>query len=203
MTLERVTQLPVLPLRSADSNKGTYGRVLIVAGSRGMSGAAVLCGTAALRSGAGLVRVALPREILPIVAAGSPCCMTIPLPQDDDGILAAEASEALLPLARAHTVTAFGHGLGRSQAIGALLAALLTQTQTPLVLDADGLNALPPHLGLLRFRAAPLILTPHPGEFGRLVNLDTAAVQARRQELAVNFAQEHGVVLVLKGHGSI
>jgi ADP-dependent NAD(P)H-hydrate dehydratase len=203
MTPEVVTRLPVLPPRAADSNKGNFGRVLVVAGSRGMSGAAVLCGSAALRGGAGLVRVALPQEILPIVAAGNPCYMTAPLPQDEHGGLAEAARDDLLSLARANGVTAFGPGLGRGPVIGPLLEALLTQTPTPLVLDADGLNALPPHLGLLRFRAAPLILTPHPGEFGRLIGREIADVQARRQELAVGFAAEHGVVLVLKGHGTV
>src|SRR5262245_19755077 len=100
MTLDVVTRLPVLPPRAADSNKGTFGRVLVVAGSRGMSGAAVLCGSAALRSGAGLVRVALPQDILPIVAAGNPCYMTAPLPQDEHGGLAEAARDELLALAR-------------------------------------------------------------------------------------------------------
>src|SRR5215468_11939559 len=105
---EMITQLPVLPPRPADSNKGNFGRILIVAGSRGMSGAAVLCATAALRGGAGLVRVALAEGILPLVAAGNPCYMTAPLPQDEQGRLAAAAEPALLDLARASDVVALG-----------------------------------------------------------------------------------------------
>src|SRR5271165_811774 len=119
-TVENVTQMPALPPRRADSNKGDFGRVLIVAGSRGMSGAAVLCGSAALRGGAGLVRVALPREVLPIVAAGNPCFMTAPLPQDTDGRLDPSAENELLGLANASDVVALGPGLGRSSSLTTL-----------------------------------------------------------------------------------
>src|SRR5262249_15251962 len=110
--LELVTQLPVLAPRPADSNKGAFGRVLVVAGSLGMSGAAVLCGSAALRGGAGLVRVAVPREILPQVAIGNPCYITLALPQDADGRLAAAARAELLAQAQANDVVALGPGSG-------------------------------------------------------------------------------------------
>src|SRR4051794_24110256 len=96
-----VSEVPALPPRSADANKGRFGRVLVVAGSRGMSGAAILCGTAALRGGAGLVRVATPAEVCPVVAAGNPCYMTAPLPADGDGRLDAAAETELLALAGA------------------------------------------------------------------------------------------------------
>src|SRR6516162_11927476 len=122
--LELVTQLPRLAPRPADSNKGDFGRVPVVAGSRGMSGAAILCGSAALRGGAGLVRVAVPREILPIVAAGNPCYTTLALPQDDDGRLGSAAEHDLLALAHTHDVVALGPGLGRSSAMTTLLAAV-------------------------------------------------------------------------------
>lgn len=201
--LEMVTHLPALPPRAADSNKGTFGRVLVVAGSRGMSGAAVLCASAALRAGAGLVYLAVPQEILPIVATANPCYLTAPLPQDEDGRLAPTAEAALLELARSRDVVAFGPGLGRSPALTALLTSLLTQTQRPVVLDADGLNALEHHTDRLRLRPAPLILTPHPGELARLLGSDIPTVQKNRRELAVRFAAEHGLVLVLKGHGTV
>src|SRR5437868_11124684 len=111
MPLARITRLPELPPRRPDSNKGTYGRILVVAGSRGMSGAAVLCGTAALRGGAGLVRVASPREVQPIVAVGNPCYMTVPLSQDAEGRLDPAAGDDLLGLARSNDVAAIGLGL--------------------------------------------------------------------------------------------
>jgi NAD(P)H-hydrate epimerase len=198
-----VTQVPKLPPRAADSNKGNFGHVLVVAGSRGMSGAAVLCGSAALRGGAGIVRVAVPADVLPIVAGGNPCYLTAGLPQDDDGRLSAHAEKALLDLAGAHDVLALGPGLGRSPGLNALVHALIEKTPRALVLDADGLNALQGHTERLRHRSAPLLLTPHPGEFARLCGTDVAAVQADRQGLAVNFAALHRVVLVLKGRGTV
>jgi NAD(P)H-hydrate epimerase len=198
-----VLQLPPLPRRPADSNKGDFGRVLVVAGSRGMSGAAVLCGTAALRGGAGLVRLAVADGILPMVAAGNPCYMTAPLPQDADGRLAAAAEPALLDLARVSSAVAVGPGLGRSADVMALVAALVERITVPLVLDADGLNALQSHTDCLRSRPAPTVLTPHPGEFARLLGSDVPTVQSRRQELALRFAADHGVVVLLKGHHTV
>jgi ADP-dependent NAD(P)H-hydrate dehydratase len=201
--VETITDLPRLAARAADSNKGDFGKVLVVAGSRGMSGAAVLCGSAALRGGAGLVRVAVPHEILPTVAGGNPCYITAALAQDGDGRLADAALPDVLALARAHTVLAAGPGLGRSPGLTALLAALLAQLDVPLVLDADGLNAFGDHPEQLRRHRGPLVLTPHPGEFGRLVGLDAQAVQAQREGLAVRYAAATGAVLVLKGHGTL
>src|SRR6266849_1069006 len=114
---EVVHALPRLAARPADANKGNFGRVLIVAGSRGMSGAAVLCGSAALRGGAGLVRVAVPAEILPLVAPGNPCYMTLPLAHDESGRLAGGALPELLAWAEKNDVVAVGPGLGRSDAL--------------------------------------------------------------------------------------
>jgi ADP-dependent NAD(P)H-hydrate dehydratase len=196
-----VNQLPVLAPRPADSNKGTFGRVLVISGSRGMSGAAVLCGSAALRGGAGLVRVAVPSEILPIVAAGNPCYMTAAMAQDEHGRLASSAEADLLALAQGNNVVAIGPGLGRSPAITALVSAALSQIAVPIVLDADGLNAL--HTDRLRGHTGPVVMTPHPGEFARLTGLDIPTVQGRRQESAMRFAADHEVVLVLKGQGTV
>ena len=200
---EVVTQLPTLPPRHPDSNKGTFGRVLVVAGSRGMSGAAVLAAGAALRGGAGLVYLAVPQELQPVVASVNPCYLTAGLPQDDDGRLAAAAEDHLLVLARDKDVIAVGPGLGHGPAVTALVSALLARAAAPLVIDADGLNALAGHTDRLRGRTAPTILTPHPGEFARLLGTDIQTVQAQRRDLAVRFAAGHGVVLVLKGHGTV
>jgi NAD(P)H-hydrate epimerase len=200
--LEEVTSVPRLAPRAAESNKGNYGRVLVVAGSRGMTGAAVLCGTAALRGGAGLVHLAVPAEVLPIVAAGNPCYMTAGLPHDGEGRLDAPAGPALLALLRANDVAAIGPGLGQSPAISDLIRAVL-QTPTPLVLDADGLNGLQGDTTPLRGRASPLVITPHPGEFARLIKSDVETVLTRREELAIRFAAEHALVLVLKGYRTL
>lgn len=203
MTLSRITQLPSLPARPADSNKGTFGRILVVAGSRGMSGAAVLCGSAALRGGAGLVRVATPREVWPIVAAGNPCYMTVPLAQDEAGHVTETARIALLDAARASDVIALGPGLGRGPQLTQLVEELVTRVTVPLVLDADGLNACVDRPHILDDRSAPLIITPHPGEFGRVLGKSTVDVQAAREELATAFARQHKLIVLLKGHGTI
>jgi ADP-dependent NAD(P)H-hydrate dehydratase len=201
--VEWVTQCVSLPPRSKDSNKGDFGKVLVVAGSRGMSGAAVLCASAALRGGAGLVRVAVPSGILPIVAAGNPCYMTAPLPQDDEGRLAADAAPELLAMMKENDVLAIGPGLGRGPGVPQLVGQVLARAEIPIVLDADGLNAIAGQIYRITTRKAPLVLTPHPGEFARLLGCDVAMVQANRQEFARRFAFEHHVVLVLKGHGTL
>jgi len=197
--------LPRLPPRRAESHKGDFGRVLVIAGSRGMAGAAGLCGMAALRGGAGLVQVACPAEVAPIVAGFSPCYTTAYLPQDEQGKLAAAAADHLIRLAEAWDVLAVGPGLGQGPQLDHVIRRLLQETAKPMVLDADGLNALArllPELCLAR-RAGPLILTPHPGEFARLLRKTVADVQRERARLATDFAAEHRVVLVLKGSGSL
>jgi NAD(P)H-hydrate epimerase len=201
--VEVITELPSMVPRPADSNKGSFGRVLIVAGSRGMSGAGTLAASAALRSGAGLVSLAVPQEILPIVAGANPCYLTIPLLADEHGRLVEQALPQILAAAAANDIVAVGPGLGQSAALTTLVAALLRQIQKPLVLDADGLNAIQHHTDCLKGRQAPLVLTPHPGEFGRLLDKDVATVQANRRDLATSFAADFGVVLVLKGYGTL
>ena len=196
-----ITALPTLPPRAPDSHKGTYGKVLIVAGSRGMSGAAVLTAVGALRGGAGLVQLAVPAEVLPIVAGCNPCYLTAALPQDGEGRLTADAADAVCELAATADVLAVGPGLGQSDGVTELVRRLLDRVTVPLVIDADGLNALA-KLGPLRC-SAPAILTPHPGEFARLLGTTAAAVQQERERLAVQCAEERGVVLVLKGYGTL
>jgi len=198
-----VSEMPVLTPRAPDSHKGDFGRVLLVTGSRGMSGAAILCATGALRGGAGLVRAAIPGDILPVVAAGNPCYMTAPLPSDDQGRLAAGAEAEVLRLAATSDVIAAGPGLGATPAVGAVVRALLARTQVPLVLDADALNVLAGQTEALRGRAVPPVLTPHPGEFGRLLGRKVSGDPGERRELAQRFAAEHGVVVLLKGHGTV
>jgi NAD(P)H-hydrate epimerase len=200
-SLEVITELPRPARRAPDSNKGNYGKVLVVAGSRGMSGAAVLSGSGALRGGAGLVTVAVPEEILPIVASSNPCYLTAALPQDKEGKLV--SSSQINELTQANDVAAVGPGLGRSAEVTKLIASLPKNIRIPVVLDADGINALAGQIDSLKDHAAPLVLTPHPGEFGRLLGRDVPTVQARRQELAVEFAQKYDVVLVLKGHRTV
>ncbi|HET6573550.1 MAG TPA: NAD(P)H-hydrate dehydratase [Fimbriiglobus sp.] len=194
-----------LPPRPPDSHKGTYGRVLVVAGSRGMSGAAVLCGSAALRGGAGLVQVACPADVQPVVAAGNPCYTTASIAGRADGTFSEACLEQLARLAEPADVLAVGPGLGDREDVGFLVRGLLVRLPNkPVVLDADGLNVLAPLKDDdLPERPGPLVLTPHPGEFARLLGVPTSQVQADRERLAVDFCQRHKLVLVLKGHRTV
>jgi NAD(P)H-hydrate epimerase len=195
------TLVPTLPARAAEAHKGDFGRVLVIAGSRGMSGAAVLCGSASLRGGAGLVQVAVPGEIQAIVAAGNPCYLTAACDQDLRGRFAASATEQLVDLASSSDVVAVGPGIGQSGTLPGVIAALIGRIDKPLIIDADGLNAVA-QLGndALRNRRAPIVLTPHPGEFARLTRRSIAEFQTHRQDIAVAYAAEHSAILVLKGH---
>jgi len=199
-----VTEIPRLPPRKSDANKGTFGKVLVVAGSRGMSGAAILAGTAALRAGAGLVQVAIPEAIADIVAAAQPCFMTAPLPCGPDGRLRREAAQEISLLLESADVVVVGPGLGRNDEIADLVRGMVGSDRHPVVIDADALNAIAATPGF--FAAGPygdLIMTPHPGEFARLTKLDIPTIQADRRGHATAFARKHGVVLVLKGAGTI
>jgi NAD(P)H-hydrate epimerase len=202
VSMTECSQLPALERRPADANKGAFGRVLVIAGSRGMSGAAVLCGSAALRGGAGLVRVATPQSIRFEVAVGNPCYMTAPVQEDISGQIGRTAIAELFAMAEAADVVALGPGLGRSGEVTDVVTALLSSVDRPLVLDADGLNAIGQHQSKLKSHPVR-ILTPHPGEFARLTGLDVKSVQANRRELVQKYAQDVGVVLVLKGKGTL
>jgi NAD(P)H-hydrate epimerase len=202
MPPEVVTGLPVLARRPADSHKGTFGHVLVVAGSRGMSGAAILCASAAVRGGAGLVTLAAPEPAILPAATSNPCYLTLSLPADDHGHVTAAAEPLLLPAASKCTVVACGPGLGQGPAVTRVVIDLLARVAKPVVLDADGLNAVARTPEALR-RRDPLVITPHPGEFARLLGISAAAVQADRENLAVRFAAQRGVVLLLKGHQTL
>lgn len=199
--VERVTALPQLKPRAADAHKGDFGRILVIAGSRGMSGAAVLCGSAALRGGAGLVTVACPESVWPIVAAGNSCLMTLPLPEVEGG-LRAQAAQLLTRQSSKVDVVVIGPGLGVNESIASVVNEIGNNLPIPAVLDADALNALDVDNALVG-HVGSRILTPHPGEFARLIGKPISAVQSRREELAIEFAQRFDVVLVLKGHGTL
>lgn len=207
--LHRVEDVPHPPPRPVDGHKGTFGRVLIVAGSRGMSGAAVLAGQSALRGGAGLVFVAIPQEVLPIVAGSEPSYLTVPLPNDADGRIAIESQNVLESQVEGADVIACGPGLGQSEDLAALVTWLYTSVPKFLVLDADALNLLSNNPEVLNQQPKdetgiiPRILTPHPGEFSRLVGRPISEVEKDRVVLAAEFAEEYGVVLVLKGRKTI
>lgn len=195
-------ELPCLPARAATSHKGDYGRALLIGGSRGMSGAISLAGMAALRAGAGLVTLGVPDVCLETVAGFEPCAMTVPLPCDAQGCLVTAAEESIVSLARRADVLACGPGLGHGLEVAPLVRALYTSVALPLVVDADGLNALAERPDGLTRPGGERVLTPHPGEFQRLTGV--AARDARAQEeRAMALAAAEGIVIVLKGHRTL
>jgi len=188
--------------RRRDSHKGTYGRVLIVAGSRGKTGAAYLAAMAALRSGAGLVTVATPASCLPIVASLGAEFMTEALPETAVGTVAAEALDRVLQIPA--DVIAIGPGLGQSASTAELVHGLVARSTVPMVIDADGLNAFAGAADRLAPREnTAVIVTPHPGEMARLTGLSVSVIQSRRLETARDFAAARGIHVVLKGHRTV
>jgi len=184
----------LLAPRAPGGHKGTYGHALIVAGSRGKTGAAAMAGIAALRTGAGLATVASAESALAAIAAHAPELMTEPLRETESGVIALNAS--LQPLLDGKSVVAIGPGIGRAPHIAALVRGLCDAFEGPMVLDADALVVTPSGPGLR-------VLTPHPGEMARLTGKSTAEVQADRIGCARAFATAHGVVLVLKGQRTL
>lgn len=169
-----------------------------------MSGAAVLCGRAALRSGAGLVSVAVPEVVLDAVAGQEPCFTTVPLACDDSNQLSAISNDELQGVLAGRSVVAAGPGLGTSSGAVSLIRGILSLAQCPVVLDADALNICSDNSLLRSERPSPAcVVTPHPGEFSRLTGRSVPEVEANREQLAREFAAENGVVVVLKGHRTV
>lgn len=204
--MQKITELPKLAKRPVDGHKGTFGKVLIVGGSVGFSGAPALAGKAALRSGAGLVRVAVPRSVQPIVATLDACYTTIAL-GDDKGQLSASAVTELASCLPDNDVVAFGPGAGTGAGVKDVLLSLLEVEGLKLVIDADGLNVLSQcggPGGWLDKKKADCLLTPHPGEMERLwKSVFREPTPQDRQECASQFAAKTKSVVVLKGAGTI
>jgi NAD(P)H-hydrate epimerase len=200
LTRDRIRAL-VTP-RAADAHKGDFGRVLIVGGSRGKTGAAVLAALGALKSGSGLVTVATPASLLPIVASHAPEYMTEGLDETAAGTVAFSAAETAMGLDA--DVVVVGPGLGRNDAVTRFVRELLEKGETPLVLDADALNACAEEPAALVGREGrDLIITPHPGEMARLVGCAVEDVQSDRLGIARDFATRHKLYVVLKGYRSL
>lgn len=197
--LDREEVRPWLPHRPPAGHKGSFGHLLVVAGSLGKTGAATLTANAALRSGTGLVTVAAPQSAQATLAIKLTEAMTAPL-DELDGELALTAAPQLAALWQGKTLLALGPGLGRGAPVGALVRSVVRDCPLPLVIDADGLFALAGKLELLAARpVGTTILTPHPGEMAQLLGLSIAQVEADRVGVARQFAETYGVVLVLKG----
>jgi len=191
---ERISHdFPQFTKRDPDGHKGTYGTGLLVGGSLALAGMALL------RVGAGLAQLAVPRSILPTVAGFEPSYMTVPLDEDDAGRISHRAGDRIVELAAKATAIAVGPGLGRSVGLDRLVARLFAKLPKPAVFDADALNSLAEQPDVLARATAPRVLTPHPGEFRRLLGGRDPGSRAASCDAAKNLAARIGAVIVLKG----
>ncbi len=206
MSTSEITQhivAPLVPERPSSGHKGTFGHVFIIAGSQGYSGAAVLCGLGALRSGAGLVTVGLPRSLGEMSDKGLPEAMTFPLLETNEHTVAIAALEGAYEFSASMDAVVIGPGLSQHTKTREFILTFIEECTVPLVIDADGLNALQGNIEILAKRKAPTLVTPHPGEMARLTGLTTKDIQADREAIAVKHAKEWGCTVVLKGQGTI
>jgi hydroxyethylthiazole kinase-like uncharacterized protein yjeF len=196
---------PLIGPRPADSNKGNFGHVLVLGGSLGKAGAAGMAGMAALRVGAGLSTIATAKAVLPTVAGFHPELMTEPLEETEAGTISLRALEygRVDGLILGKTVLAIGPGISRNQETAEFVRSIVKNQHTPIVLDADGLNAFEDRAAELNGKGRTLVITPHPGEMARLIGSTTGAVQQDRINIARNFAREHELIVVLKGHRTL
>ena len=195
----------LLAPRQRDANKGSYGHVLVIGGSLGKAGAAAMAGFSALRVGAGLSTIATARSVLHTVAGFHPEVMTEPLEETEAGTISLQSldSGVIASLAERKTVLAIGPGISRHLETVEFVRAMVQKYDTPMVLDADALNAFEGAAANLNGRGRRLVITPHPGEMSRLTGLSIAEIQAHRVDIAKKFAQEHELVVVLKGHRTL
>ena len=192
-----------IPAREADTHKGDYGHTLVLAGSVGMTGAAYLCAQAALLSGSGLVTLGIPESLNAILEVKLTEVMTRPLPETGELSLSLRALDEILELSKKVSAVAIGPGLSLNVDTASLVKKLIELLDKPIVLDADGLNDLAGDVEVLKRKKADIVITPHPGEFARLLESSPAEIQKNREEQAKNFSSEYGLVVVLKGHRTV
>ena len=192
----------LIPMRLSSANKGSCGRVSIIAGSKGMTGAAALSALGALRSGAGLVTALTPSSEQPILAVKLTEAMTVPLPHEN-GVISAAAADIVLENIKNADAAVFGPGLGKGRGILPLLERIVTEFTKTLIIDADGINALSANIDILNRKKCSVILTPHPGEMSRLSGLSISEIQSARIKTAEDFADRFDVTVALKGEGTV
>lgn len=193
-----------LPVKKRSAHKGTNGTLLSICGSYGMAGAAAISSEAALRSGIGLLKAAVPKSVYPIIATKLSEPVFISLAESEDGIIDIDEYGKLIELINKGCDAALiGCGIGRNNNIKSLVALLADGAKKPLVIDADGINALTANINVLKRSEAPIILTPHPGEMARLLGTDIQTVQSDRYNIAKKFASTYGVTLILKGANTL
>lgn len=194
----------MLPKRSPEAHKKSCGRVLVIAGSPGLTGAAAMTSESALRIGAGLVTLALPSSLNPILETKLTEVMTLPLDEKESGVLGLESWDRLASACSDFDVLAVGPGLGRDEGTVSLVRKIVAEISLPLVLDADGINALVGVAGdILPKRESPVVLTPHPGELGRLLDKSSQEIQSDRIAFTKTSCEAWGAVVVLKGNRSL
>ena len=193
----------IFPRRDLMANKGTFGRALSICGSRNMQGAAVLAASSALRCGAGLVTAAFPDAAYNAIAPKLTESLLLPLPSNEAGTFSSGAIPALLEQAEKSSAVLVGCGLGLNLHTKELVSALVQNCTKPMIIDADGINALAANIDILKNIKAPVILTPHPGEMSRLTGMSIADIERDRVNVARRFADEYGVVLLLKGASTV
>ncbi len=201
--LDRGYAWGILRHRYPDTHKGDYGHLMVLAGSLGKAGAAVMAARGALRTGAGLVSVAVPNSLVPIIQQQIIEAMCIPSAESIDGTLGIGAEGELLKAAEKMSACAIGPGLSTHYETVQVVRNLIQRLAIPMVIDADGLNAVAGSVNILKKVKAPVVLTPHPGEMGRLVGLSSVEVRKDRIKIASDFAVKHKVTLVLKGAGTV
>ncbi len=194
---------PLFVPRTRDANKGSYGHVLVIGGSLGKAGAAAMAGFSALRAGAGLSTVATPKSVLATVAAFHPELMTEPLAETEHGTISLRAVGHNLDALLDRTTLAIGPGISRNSETATFVRTIVTRGDKSLVVDADALNAFEAAADQLSGRGRTVVITPHPGEMARLTGMSIPEVQANRLEVARNFARDHELIVVLKGHRTL
>lgn len=203
-TTDEFIETHPLKKNKKSAHKGTNGTLLSICGSYGMSGAAVLSGMAALRSGVGILRAAVPNVIYPIVASKLTEAVFIPLPQSNDGLISINSFDTLqYQILEKASALLIGCGLGTSNDMAELVSAMISTSNKPVVLDADGINSITMNIDVLRQCNAPVILTPHPGEMANLAGTTVADIQKNRYSIARDFASEYGVTVILKGANTL
>ncbi|MDP2914562.1 MAG: NAD(P)H-hydrate dehydratase [Candidatus Aminicenantes bacterium] len=201
--VEKTTVAPYFKKRKKDSHKGSYGHLFVLAGSLGKTGAVVMAGKAALRTGTGLVTIGTPQSCLPAIANSMMELMTEALPETPQKTLSESAIPLILDLMKGKDAVLIGPGISTHPSTARLVTSLLPKIKVPVVIDADGLNILAAHPDALKSLPKPAVLTPHPGEFGRLIGRSNRDVLDHRLELASRFSEQFGVYLVLKGYRTL
>ncbi len=191
------------PKRRIDSHKSNFGHVLVVAGSSGYTGAAYLTSQAAMRSGSGLVTLAIGKSLYRILAKKLTEVMVKPFPETKEGSLGLKAEKGILRFARKCNSFAIGPGLSQNKETARLVRRLIAKLTGPVVLDADGINAFNGHAKDLNNACGDLILTPHTGELSRLTGKSAGEIRKNRKDIALEVAREYNIVLVLKGHQTV